>query len=336
MANCNKLFIDLNKLITPTDAQMEKMKVSRVALEEKISKKLKEELGMTPSYFTQGSGAKNMKTIIVKEDGTYDADRGVYLPSKPGISADKVQSLVFDAVNGHTTGGAEHRNKCIRVIYSADYNIDFPIYHEVADETYSYLALKTGQWITDDPSKMIEWFVARKDQNGQLIRIVKYLKAWASHAKPKMPSGIALTVWAAKFYVANEERDDIALSMLLHKLVDQLAGSVACISPVEPFDDLTAKLSEDQKELFYNELVSFSAFSRMALDEPNQLVASKLWRKHLGDRFQLGVDEDITSKERALRTLSQTVLSGAARLNRDGQINDSAGVQHQQHRNYGF
>jgi hypothetical protein len=277
-----------------------------------------------------------MKTIIIKDDGTYDADRGVYLPSKPKISADKVQALIFDAVKAHTTGGAEHRKKCIRVIYKADYNIDFPVYYEVTDETYAYLALKTSEWVKDDPSKMIEWFVARKDEYGQLIRMVKYLKAWASHTKLKMPSGIAMTVWAAKFYAGNEERDDIVLSMLLHKLVDHLAMGVTCTSPVEPFDDLTAKLSEDQKELFYNALVSFSAESRMALDEPNQLVASKLWRKYLGDRFLLGTDEDVISKEQALMAISQTVLSGAAKLSRDGRINDSTGVQHQQHRNYGL
>lgn len=92
MANCNKLFLDFIKEITPSQQEMQKMKTSRVALEEKISEKLKEKLNMTVSYFTQGSGAKKMKTIIIKEDGTYDADRGVFLPSKPSVFNETLRS----------------------------------------------------------------------------------------------------------------------------------------------------------------------------------------------------------------------------------------------------
>lgn len=80
MANCSKLFLDYNKIITPSADEMQKMKKSREALESKISDAIQEKLGMTVSYYTQGSGAKEMKTIIIKANGTYDADRGVYLP----------------------------------------------------------------------------------------------------------------------------------------------------------------------------------------------------------------------------------------------------------------
>lgn len=87
MANCHKLFNDFCKTITPSLQEMQKMKNSRQALETKITDNIKEKLDMTPSFFTQGSGAKHLKTIIIKEDGTYDADRGVYLPKKPSVTA---------------------------------------------------------------------------------------------------------------------------------------------------------------------------------------------------------------------------------------------------------
>jgi hypothetical protein len=228
MANCNKLFLDFNSEITPTKEQMQEMKTSREALEIKISDTLQEKLQMTASYYTQGSGASKMKTIIVKADGTYDADRGVYLPEKPNINAETAQKYVYDAVKDHTDGGAQHRKKCIRVLYKSAYNIDFPVYYEVPNESYSYLAHKEKGWIKDDPSKMIEWFLDHKDENGQLLRIVKYLKAEASKCLCKMPSGIALTVWAVRNFVANEDRDDKCLLQVLKGIQGMIAFTVTC------------------------------------------------------------------------------------------------------------
>src|SRR5215218_8430694 len=160
------------------------------------------------------------------------------MPEKPQVSAETVQKYIFDAVKDHTDGGAEHRKKCVRIFYKCAYNIDFPAYYEVPGESYSYLAIKGDGWIKDDPEKMIEWFEARKDADGQLIRIVKYLKAWASEKSYKMPSGIALTVWATKCFVASKDRDDLALSSTLKGISDALFWSVSCLSPVEPYDDL--------------------------------------------------------------------------------------------------
>lgn len=335
MSNCNKLFLDYNKAITPTAEQMQRMKTSRQALEKKITAKLQEKLGMTPSYYTQGSGAHKMRTIIIKENGTYDADRGVYLPEKPSVSGDTVQRYVLEAVNDHTADGAEHRRKCIRVFYKCAYNIDFPIYYEVDDEDYAYMAIKGDGWIRDDPWHMITWFEGYKDAEGQLVRMVKYLKGWASKCSFKMPSGIALTVWAARNFSAGKDRDDQCLHQLLKAIKTSVFFRVSCYSPVEPFDDLTAKLSEDQKNKFKEELDKFIADAQKALDEPNQLKSSRLWQKYLGYRFPDGADEDTDRKANALFASAASVLGQTARLNPAGQINTSSGVSHQFHRNYG-
>jgi hypothetical protein len=334
MANCNKLFIDFGKIITPSLAQMQKMKTSREALEKKISEKIKEKLGVDVSYLTQGSAAHKMKTIIIKENGTYDVDRGVYLPGKPNVSADAVQKYVFDAVSDHTSDGAEHRKKCIRVFYKGAYNIDFPVYYEVEDESYSYIAIKGNGWIKDDPSKMIEWFLDFKDEDGQLLRIVKYLKAWASKASCKMPSGIALTVWAARNFSPISDRDDECLLQLLKQLESVILVSPSCISPVEPFDDFTSKLSESQKEEFSSRLTAFSKDAQNAINEENQLTASKIWKRYLGDRFPEGVDENIDKRANALFSSAASILSNSAHLDKHGFINEKEGVKHQNHRNY--
>jgi hypothetical protein len=335
MANCNKLFLDFIKQITPTAEQMQKMKKSRQALESKISDVLQEKLGMTVSYYTQGSGAKDMKTMIVKSNGTYDADRGVYLPQEPEVNAETVQKYVYDAVKDHTEDGAEHRKKCVRVLYKCEYNIDFPVYYEVEGESYSYLAIKGNGWIKDDPSKMVEWFAENKDEQGQLIRIVKDVKAWASERGHKMPSGIALTVWTVRNFVAVKDRDDKALAHTLRAIYNSNYFIVSCPAPVEPYDDLVDKLNSDQKENFRNALKEFLDAAELAVEELNQLKASKIWRKYLGERFPLGVDENVDQRANALIAAAAPVLNGNAKLNPTGIINETNGVNHKSHRNFG-
>ncbi len=335
MADCSKLFVDFGKEITPSLDQMQKMKVSRKKLEKKIADKLKEKLDMSVSFFTQGSRAHRMRTIIIKEDGTYDADRGIYLPEKPNVSAETVQRYVFEAVNDHTVDGASHRKKCIRVYFQRAYNIDFPVYYEVAGELYSYLAIKGNGWIKDDPWHMITWLEGYKDADGQLVRVIKYLKAWASKCNCKMPSGIALAVWAARNFTPQKDRDDQCLLELLKAIQTVVYYSVSCIAPVEPYDDLTAKLSDDQKKKFKDELDDFVTEGQKAVDEPNQLKASKIWREYLGNRFPEGVDEDIDKRANALFSSAATVLSNTAKLDQYGRVNSATGVNHLKHRNYG-
>lgn len=335
MANCTNLFQDYIKTITPTSDQLDTMRRSREQLEDKIIEIFQEKLDMTVSFYTQGSGAKGMRTMIIKENGTYDADRGVYLPQNPDMAPETIQKYVLEAVEDHTDDGAEHRKKCIRVFYKCAYNIDFPVYYEVPDESYSYLAVKGGGWIKDDPAKMVEWFCQNKDEDGQLIRMVKCLKGWASKSSFKMPSGIALTVWSVRNFVAIKDRDDECLFGLLKAMKLLLMSSVACASPVEPFDDLTSKLNDDQKSRFQEKLAAFCSDAETAISSKNQLEASKLWRKHLGERFPLGEDQDVDRKASLLMANADLVLANRAKLDRQGRINSSTGVAHKEHRNHG-
>lgn len=336
MANCNKLFLDYNKAITPSNGQRQKMKTSRTSLETKISNKLFDKLGMWPTFYTQGSDAYKMKIIIIKEDGTFDSDRGVYLPLKPNVSGETVQGYIYEAVKEHTKAGAQHRRKCIRVIFQCEYNIDFPVYYEAKGEDFAYMAVKGQDWIKDDPWHMITWLEKHKDADGQYLRVIKYLKGWVSKRKlnGKMPSGIALAVWAARHFSADIDRDDKCLLNLLNAIKFAVEYSVTCFAPVEPFDDLTAKLTKVQKENFVNELKTFCEDAQKAVDEKDHLKASKIWRKYLGDRFPEGVSEDDEKRAKALLGSAEVVSSGAY-LGRDGNINSTTGISHLIHRNYG-
>ena len=47
-----------------------------------------------------------------------------------------LQNWIWDAVNGYTSISPEHRKKCIRNIFSGDYEIDIPVYYKVTGKEY--------------------------------------------------------------------------------------------------------------------------------------------------------------------------------------------------------
>ena len=334
MANCNKLFLDFEQTISLTRAQRERLKNSRKALEDRIIDYFKDKEGVgVPRFWIQGSA--KMGTMIVKKDGTYDVDLGVYMLEKPTVSASTVQGYVYDAVKNHTDGGAQHLKKCIRVIYKSDFDIDLPVYYQLPGGVHPNIAIKNDGWRLDDPKEMYEWFLKKKkDTNGQLARLVKYLKAWADERGFKMPNGIAMTVWAGNYYIS-DERDDKALLAILEKIASASIFGVSCQIPVVPNDDLTNNLTSDQKSKFKDALQAFINDAKAAISSDNQLKASKLWQKHLGHRFPDGVDEDVDKKELQLNAIAATIISGSAKTDHTGKIQDQSGVQHPKHRNFG-
>ena len=66
-----------------------------------------------------------------------------------------------------------------------------------------------------------------------------------------------------------------------------------CIVPATPNDNLFADYDETRKNNFLSNLSAFITDAKKAVDEEkNQLKASRLWQKHLGDRFPDGEDKD--------------------------------------------
>jgi hypothetical protein len=330
MANCNKLFYNFDGAISVSGARRKELIRSKNALR-KVVRQYCTEVGLpVPRFMDQGS----LKTgaLIQKRDGTYDADTGVYFLMRPDLTPANVHSHVLRAVDDHTEAGAEHRQRCIRVIYAGDHHVDLPVYFKEEHDPHPFLVTKDGELLPSDPKAFWEWF--NDKANDQLRRLIKYLKAWTEQCPFKTPSGVALTVWAASNYVA-DERDDIAMEKLLNRLVVVTALSCDCNMPTVPRDNLTRKLDDSQKAKFREALVDFAEDASAAVSEKNQLKASMLWRGHLGDRFPYGADEDIDAKEKLLRETAARVLSGTAFTSRAGVIYDGPGVQHLPHRNYG-
>lgn len=306
MANCHNLFGEFNTEISLTADKKTKMTTSKEGLRERIRKHFKVyHSEYVPKFYIQGS--YKMKTGIRTKDDICDLDDGVYFFRTPDVTATTLQNWIWDAVNGYTSKTPEHRKKCIRNIFSGDYEIDIPVYYKVNGKEYQ-LAVKNNGWEDSDPKALIDWFNNNKDANGKMIKAIKELKAWCDHKRNKMPSGLAMTILAinAKDKIVLNDRDDILLTDILREIKKALEQKFECIVPATPKDDLFADYDTTRKNNFLNNLDSFLSDSEAALKEQNQLKASRLWQKHLGMRFPDGEDKNEQPNS------SAAITSGAA------------------------
>lgn len=296
MANCHKLFQEYNSEISLTPSKTSKMTISKDKLRERIRNYFKKyHPEYIPKFYIQGSF--KMKSGIRTKDDICDLDDGVYFFRVPGVTSTTLQGWVRDAVDGYTNEPAQHHKKCIRTIFTKDYEIDHPVYYKVNGKEYQ-LAVKNNSFEDSDPKAMVDWFVGKKDKAGQLLRIVKYEKGWCDFKRNRMPNGLAMTILAtnAKEKVGINDRDDIYLRDILKEIKKTLNLKFECIVPVVPNDDLFKDYDATRKANFLNALDAFIDDADKAIKEPNELKASKLWRKHLGDRFPEGEDRNEDEK----------------------------------------
>ncbi|KAA9341142.1 CBASS cGAMP synthase [Larkinella humicola] len=327
MANCHSLFTSFNSdELKLTATKKDRMCTSREDLRKRIKKHFAEKHPeYKPRFYIQGS--YKMGTVIRTEEDTCDMDNGVYFFPKPSETATTMQKWVLEAVEGATSTPPEHKKKCVRVIYKGDYHIDLPVYYRDSSEgdNSPNLAVKGEGWSISDPKKFWEWYQKEKDGKAQVVRLIRYQKAWSDRKRKsiKMPKGVALTVLCVKHRVL-DDRDDKAMYYTLKAIRDVLKKSFKCILPVTPGDDLLASFTGKQRDDFLDELDTFIDNAKKAIDETNQLKASNLWRKHLGDRFPLGEDADIDARERALREKASYISAKIAYTTSAGVITDSS------------
>ena len=153
MANCNNLFQTYNGSISLSDSKKAKMTTSKTALRDRIRKFFKENHPeYVPKFYIQGS--YKMKSGIRTKDDICDLDDGVYFFKEPDVTATTLQSWVWNAVNGYTSTPPEHRKKCIRNIFTGDYEVDMPVYYKIDGKDYQ-LAVKNNGWENSDPKALL-------------------------------------------------------------------------------------------------------------------------------------------------------------------------------------
>ncbi|MEH2374126.1 nucleotide-binding domain-containing protein [Nostoc sp.] len=287
MANCHKLFLKFNTLIALKSKQKERLRVSRNAIRDRIRRYFQnKQNGFFPKF--HGQGSLIMNTIIEPLDREFDIDDGIYfkVEAKPIQSVSTLHQWIWEAINGHTKQNPIDKQTCVRLVYAGQYHLDLPIYYIIEGQT-PYLAHKSKGWIKSDPREFIKWFNEKADNDGQLKRIVRYLKAWSDYRKGDLPSGLIFSILAANNIVF-DERDDIALYKTLLNIKSSLKRSFVCYRPTIPADEnLLEDYSKTNKDYFLEQLGSFIQSAEKALDEKtSQKDACKAWQRHFGeDRF---------------------------------------------------
>jgi hypothetical protein len=283
MTNLHNNFLAFERNISVSSSRQQKLRQSRLALENRIREYFRQKSNvLIPRFYIQGS--YKMKTMILDNSKTYDVDLGVYFLQEPNVTPKTLQQWVANATSGHTSAGIQHKDKCIRVIYQGDFHIDLPVYYFQPNyDRHPYLATKNG-WMLSDPKELCDWFAQKKDAGGQMIRLVKYFKAWAKKRTKKMPSGIALTVLVANNYKA-DGRDDRAFIQTARAIYNSLSWSIKCKNPASPNDDLLDRLDYAQKQNFEKALNILISEGEKALYSYSVQTAINIWRQQLGNRF---------------------------------------------------
>lgn len=291
MANLHSQFKKFEERISISSTQRDLIVKRHSAIRTSITNYFKQKVGIpVPDFFIQGS--YKMNTMVQKKDGSFDVDLGVYFPQKPIFTPTTMQSNVLEAVKNQTYNGAQHLKKCIRVNYAGEFNADLPVYYQIGTSGQAYIAVKNGDWVKDDPEKFITWVNDNRKlkeigNDGQILRVIKYLKRWANLQSFKTPSGAALTVWVCKNFKASKDRDDDALSKTINEIYSSLWLYISCQCPVEPFDDLVSNLDSTQKQKFKEALGKLKEDAAKAISTTDTNLAVSYWSKHLGDKFKL-------------------------------------------------
>jgi len=290
-SNCDNFFKRFNDIITIHPDKVANLSKAHGTIKNKVRNYFRTQTNLPiPDFYIQGS--YKMKTIVENQDLKCDVDLAVIFPRNPGVTIETLQNHIKKALNNHTSRGIMIKINCVRLNYVRDFHIDLPIYYSDTNTGNMYFGSRGFYWEKSNPKAFIEWFKSKTVKKPQLIRIIRYLKAWSEYNKHKMgkkfPSGLALTLWAIEHYQYSS-RDDIALfntcSNILKYLNDNFKFQWSAKMPVEPYDNVLNRLSSSQQSGFYDELKHMVSLMAEALSSDNQNAAKRCWMKVFGSRF---------------------------------------------------
>ena len=304
--NCHKLFKEFNGKITLANSKQASLKNSRKALRKKIRNYFDDNKWDRPKFTSQGSFPLQTNLNPIKEkdkDGEtiepYDLDDGVYIicAESERLSVDAYHSRILNAVENHAKDEVD-KTTCVRVCFADGHHIDLPIYWLEKDGDIPLLAHKAKGYIESDPKAFTTWVQeqinkANLIQSGQLLRLIRYAKAWKNYRETensslRLPSGFLLTVLFCEEYVPSQN-DDESLKITLERIFSRLEYNYQCFRPTTPNnEDLLVKYPKDS---FLPELKKFRDWASDAIKAEDEKKSSEIWRKCFGDRFPLGKED---------------------------------------------
>lgn len=287
MADTSSLFRKFNDRIKLTESKKEELRISRDAIRNDIKDWLLANGEGVASFRIQGSFAMNTTVNPIGNDD-YDIDFGLHLNKYKDTEMltwpepKTVHNWVISAVTGRTSGDPINKDACVRVSYGHGYHVDIPIYIEY--EGMAYLASLSKGWIPSDASGFVDWFKDKKDDDGQLVRIVRYLKRWKDYRHVPL-KGIELTILSANNFSGATNRDDDAVRYTVENISASLQANFKCVKPVAAFEDLFQDASESKINGILDEFSFLAEKLQDANDDLSQRAAANYLREVFGDDF---------------------------------------------------
>lgn len=285
------------------------MRARRDANRKRVRKGLEDAGHPKPKEFVS-QGSYSMKTMVQDDQKDYDIDDGAYFekddlvgPRGAELSSFDARKRVRDAIDDGTfKDKPEVKPNCVRVHYSEGYHVDIPVYRIVeekhaAGNTMSYVELAASDgWKRSDARDVTGWFEEENESlspdstNGRQMRRVtrdlkKLSRSRASWKKPIL-GGFGITVLVSECFVADADREDVALYETMLAIVNRLKTSLVVNHPVTPNATITSGDSDVAagflKERF-SEIIKF--LKPLHATDCDEEAALKAWDKAFSTKF---------------------------------------------------
>ena len=264
-----------------------------------------------PSFHRFDQGSYAMKTGTNPKDGNYDIDIGIVFNCYDDEYNDPVvlKRYVKDALD-FGNRSVRIRKPCVTVEYikddKVDYHVDLAIYANRREDDLLSLARGKEQsasenkrWAKSNPKELISKICnafSDKDERAQMRRCIRYLKRWRDQKLTSgYPVSIALTCavynwFEPKYDPFNDKFTDIdALISFTNKIIEFFKENdwLQIILPVEPYEDLNTKMTENQMHTFEQKIEELNEALIQAQQDKLEEEACKTLSKQFGDEFPI-------------------------------------------------
>jgi|CXWL01.1.fsa_nt_gi hypothetical protein len=328
MSKCaNDVLAFHNDEVTLPQPDRTAMRDRRDANRERLKTRLKSDGKSTPQEFIK-QGSYAMLTMVQDPDNDYDIDDGVYFSQTAlkrddgsDMSTGDVKQMVCRALqDDRFEKKPQVRKACVRIFYEAGYHVDMPVYRIRTSDGQYELADDNG-WTMSRAADVEEWFNRENEKspdtdNGrQFRRMVRDLKKFARSRrdwKDQIASGFILTKLMSECYVANKDREDLALRDAMRRVYNRLYASPQVGHPITPQIELT-KGSGDSTTRFLRDKLQQALSDLAVLDTASctRKQALSAWDKVFGtDYFSRRLD--VAAEKSASPTLDSLLRPAAA------------------------
>ena len=259
-----------DKEVTLLQAQRTEMRDRRNSNRDRLKKRLKDQNKPVPEEFIK-QGSYAMLTMVQDPENDYDIDDGVYFAEETlkdqdgeALSPLQMREMARDALSDDRfKKQPKILRNCVRIFYNEGYHVDMPIY-QIRENDGQYELASEDEWVISRAADVKEWFDqvnqsrSPDQENGrQLRRVCRSLKKFARSRtawKNEIASGFTITKLVEECYVADREREDVALQKTIQGIHDRLVFNLEVQHPVTPGAMLTSGPGDSSTKFFRDKL----------------------------------------------------------------------------------